>query len=89
MEYNKETSRIVLSVKRGGKKGTSFSFVQYQFFMVRDNFGVLSNTSESNEPDSHKIIFSEKCSIDEDIFGLICFSRLSLIHNKARKHFPS
>lgn len=57
--------------------------------MIRDNFGVLGNTSESNEPDSHKIIFSEKCSINEDIFGLICFSRNSLMHNKAQKRFHS
>lgn len=85
----KETSRISLSVKRGRKKGISFSFVQYRIFMLRDNCGVLRNTSESHEPDSHKIISSEKCCINEDIFGLMCFSQHSLMHNKAWECFHS
>lgn len=57
--------------------------------MIGDNFEVLRNTSGSNEPDSQKIIFSEKCSINEDMLGLICLSRHSVIYNKAQKGFPA
>lgn len=57
--------------------------------MIGDNFEVLRNTSGSNEPDSHEIISSEKCSINEDMLGLICLSQHSVIHNKAQKGFPA
>lgn len=57
--------------------------------MIGDNFEALRSASGSNQPDRHKIIFAEKCSINEDMLGLICLSRLSVVHNKAQEGFPA
>lgn len=56
--------------------------------MTSANPGVLRNTPETNEPGSHKMIFSEKRPIN-GVLGLTRFSRRSLMCNKAQRGFNS